>query len=77
MGTAIAEANRALDQGENGDGMTADELEVAADELKKTVESVVSAGLAKLHPLAIEASKSDKSFREKAAQIKVSGVHVV
>ena len=51
---AIAKANRALDPSDNGDAITADELQRAADELQKTVESVVSAGLPKSNPLVVK-----------------------
>ena len=81
---AIAKANQALDPSDNGDAMTAgelqrdaDKLQRAADELQKTIESVVSAGLSKSHPVVIEATKLGKSLRDKGIKMKVSATHVV
>ena len=70
-------ANKELDASDNGDGITAEELRRAANELKKTVQSVKSAGLPKSHPVVIKATKLDKSIREKATKTKVSAAHVV
>ena len=52
---AIAKANKVLDPSGNKNAITADELQSAADELQKTMESVVSAGLSKSHPLVAKA----------------------
>ena len=58
--------------------MTSDELERAADELHKTVESVASAGLGKSHPLVKKATELEKSLRDDGSKIKVSAAaHVV
>ena len=71
MGSAIKTAKQVLDARASGDATTADELESAADELHKTIESVVSAGLAKSHPLVVEATELDNLLRGK-----VSAVHI-
>ena len=74
--SALKKAKQALDPSDNGDVTTADDLESLADELQKTIESVVSAGLSKSHPLVVEATELDKSLRDMATDIKVSVVHV-
>ena len=60
-----------------GDGITADELESAADELQKSMASVVSGGLSKSHPLVAEATKVHKSLRDRVAKTTVSAVDIV
>ena len=77
MGSAIKTAKQVLDARASGDAMTADELASAADELHKTIESAVSAGLAKSHPLVTEATALEKSLRDEGSKMKVSAVHVV
>ena len=73
---AIAKANQTLDPSGNGNAITADVLQRAADELQKTVESVVSAGLPKSHPLVMEATKLGKGLRDKGTKTKVIAVYV-
>ena len=53
--SVIKKAKQALNPSDNGDATTTDDLESLADELQKTVESVVSAGLSKSHPLVAKA----------------------
>ena len=77
MKLAIAEAKPLLDASASGNGMTSDELERAADDVHATMESVVSAGLAKSHPLVKEATQLKQSLRKKGSSIKVSPLHVV
>ena len=77
MGSAIEKANQTLDASDKGDRLTADELEIAADELQDTVESVVSAGFMESHSLVAKATELIKSLRDKGIKIKVSAVHVV
>ena len=77
MQSAIAKAKKALTLSYNGDGITADELESAADELRKIVQSVVSGGLSKSHPLVSEATKVDTLLRNRATEPTVSAVDVV
>ena len=77
LGSAIQKANQVLGASASGSGVTADELESAADELHKTIESVVSAGLAKSHALYAKTTELGKSLREQATEIKVSAVCVV
>ena len=79
MQSAITEANQALDLSDNGDGITAVELESAADELQKNLESAVSGGLGRAHTLVAEATKVDKSLRDMVTKTKttVSAVDVV
>ena len=69
--SAINKANQALDPSDSVNVTTADDLESLADELQKAVESVVSAGLSKSHPLVVEATELDKSMRDKATETKV------
>ena len=73
----IENAKQALDPSDNGDVTTADELESLADKLQKTVESVVSAGLSKSHPLVAKATDLHKALRDKVTEAKVSAVHMV
>ena len=76
----MEKANQALDPSDKANGLTAAEVETAADELQKTVESVRSAGLSTSHPLvasAAKASELSKSLRDKGTKIKVSALHVV
>ena len=73
----MEKANEALNLGDKGSRLTADELEVAADELQKSLESMMSAGLAKSHPLVAEATELGKSLRDRATAIEVSAVCVV
>ena len=61
MGSAIQKANQVL--------------ESAADELHKTIESVVSAGLEKSHALVAEATELDKSLREEGSKMRVGELH--
>ena len=70
----MEKANGALNLGDKGSRLTADELEVVADELQKSLESVMCAGLAKSHPLVAEATVSFHSLRDKAIAIRVSAV---
>ena len=72
--SAMEQANQALNLGDKGSRLMADELEVAADELQKSLESVVSAGLAKSHPLVTKATELRKSLRDMASKTKVSTV---
>ena len=74
---AIAEAKPLLDASASGNGMTCNQLERAADELKATIESVLSAGLGESHSLVKEATQLDKTLRNKVTKTKVSAVHVV
>ena len=69
---AIAKANRALDPSDNGDAMTADELQSTADELQKTVESVVSAGLPRSNPLVKKATKLSTDLRNMSTEVSVA-----
>ena len=71
--SAIAKANQALHLSDNGNGITADELESAADELQKSMELAVSGGLPKSHPLVAEATKLDKPLRDRVTTTTVSG----
>ena len=77
MQSAIAEAKQALDLSDNGDGITADELESAADELQKNLESAVSGGLWRAHTLVAEATKVYISLCGRVTKTKVSAVDVV
>ena len=77
MGSAIKKANQVLDASASGNGITADELEIAADELQKAIESVVSAGLPKSHALVAESTELCKSLRDESSKTKVSALHVV
>ena len=77
MKSAIAEAKPLLDSSASGNGMTSDELERAADDVHATMESVVSGGLGKSHPLVKEATALEKSIRDNGSKIKVSAAHVV
>ena len=54
---ATTKANQVFDPSDNADAITADELQSAADELQKTVESVVSDGLQESHPFVKKATK--------------------
>ena len=74
---AMGKANKALDASDNGDAITADELELAADELQKTVESVVFDGLGKSHPLVVKATELDTSLWDEGSKRRVSVVIVV
>ena len=75
MESAIEKANEALNLGDKGSRLTADELEVAADELQKTAEVVISAAyLAKSHWLVTRATELTKSLRDMASKTKVSTV---
>ena len=70
--SAMEQANQAFNLGDKADRLTADELEIMADELQKSLESVVSAGLVKSHPLVTKATALVKSLRNK-----VSVVHAI
>ena len=70
-------AKEALDASHNSDGITAEELKSAADDLHKTVESVVPAGLAASHPLVAKATKLGTSLRDKCSLIQVSALHAI
>ena len=72
MGSSIQKANQVLGASASGSGVTADELESAADELHKTIESAVSVGLAKSHPLVVEATEMNKSLRDEGSKLRVS-----
>ena len=76
LGSAIKKAKQVLDPSTNGDVITADELASAADELHETIESVVSAGLAKSHPLVVEATELDKSLRDEGSKLRVGELYV-
>ena len=71
MGSAIKKANQVLDASVNGNGITADELEIAADELQKAIESVVSAGLPRSHALVAESTELDNLLRGKVSAVNV------
>ena len=79
MGSAIQKANQVVDASANSDVMTSDERESAADNVHATIESVVSAGLGKSHPLVKKATELEKSLRDDGSKIKVSAAaaHVV
>ena len=78
LGSAIQKANQVVDASANSDVMTSDERESAADNLHATIESVVSAGLGKSHPLVKKAAELEKSLRDDGSKIKVSAAaHVV
>ena len=68
-----------LDPSDNGEITTPDDLESLADKLQKTIESVVSAGLAKSHPHVAKATELDKALRDKVTEtkVKVSAVHMI
>ena len=72
MGSAIQKANQVVDASANSDVMTSDERESAADNLHASIESVVSAGLGKSHPLVKKATELEKSLRDDGSKIKVS-----
>ena len=72
MKSAIAEAKPLLDSSASGNGMTSDELERAADDVHEAMESVVSAGLGKSHPLVKKATELEKTLRDDGSKIKVS-----
>ena len=71
----VAKANHVLDPSDSGDAITADELQSTADELQKTVKSVVSAGYPKSHPRVRQATTLGKALRDKC--IKVIAVYLV
>ena len=73
----MEKANQALNVGDKADRLTADDLKIMADKLKKSLESMMSAGLAKSHPLVAEATELGKSLRDRATAIEVSAVYVV
>ena len=73
----ISETAQVLDASASGDGITADELEKAADALQETVESVVPAGLAESHPLVVTATDLGTSLRKKCILIQVIALHAV
>ena len=77
MKSAIAEAKPLLDASASGNGMTSNQLERAADELKATIKSVVSAGLGESHPLVKEAAQLKQSLRDTGGRRKVSAVYIV
>ena len=77
LGSAIEEANQVLDARASGNGITADELESAANDLQKTVKSVVSDGLAESHPRVVKATELHKSLCDMATEMTVSALHVV
>ena len=78
LGSAIQKANQVVDASANSDVMTSDERESAADNLHATIESVVSAGLGKSHPLVKKATELEKLLRDDGSKIKVSAAaHVV
>ena len=70
----MEKANEALNLGDKGSRLTADELEVAADELQKSLESMMSASLAKSHWLVTKATELTKSLRDMASKTKVRTV---
>ena len=70
---AIAEATQVL----INYAATASELRSAADDVHEAMESVVSAGLAKSHPLVKEAAQLKKSLRDLGYQRQVSAVRAV
>ena len=72
MGSAIQKANQVVDASANSDVMTSAERESAADNVHATIESVVSAGLGKSHPLVKKATELEKSLRDDGSKIKVS-----
>ena len=74
--SAFVEAIETLDLINNGDKITADELQSVADALRNILESVVSGGLARSHPLIAEATKANKSFRDMVTKTMVSAVDV-
>ena len=77
LGSAIQKANQVVDASANSDVMTSAELESAADDVHATMESVVSAGLGKSHPLVKETTELEHSLRNNGSKIKVSAAHVV
>ena len=78
LGSAIQKANQVVDASANSDVMTSDKLESTADNVHATIESVVSAGLGKSHPLVKKAAELEKSLRDDGSKIKVSAAaHVV
>ena len=78
MGSAIQKVNQVVDASANSDVMTfSNELERAADDVHAAMESVVSAGLGKSHPLVKEATALEKSIHDNGSKIKVSAAHVV
>ena len=76
MESMIAKANQALDLSDNGVDMTADELESTVDALQKSIESVLSGGLGRSHPLVAEATKVHKLLRNMVTKTTVSAVHL-
>ena len=70
----IAEANRVLIPSDKFDAVTTDELQSAADDLQMTIESVVSAGLSKSHPLVKEAAQLDTLLWDEGSKRRVSVV---
>ena len=69
--SAIKKANQVLDASVSGKGTTADELESTVDELHKAIESVVSVGLGKSHPLVAKATELGNSLRSKVSAVYV------
>ena len=53
---AITKANQAVHLSGNGDAITAEELNGAAEQLQKTTGSAVSGGLTRGHPVVAEAT---------------------
>ena len=79
LGSVIQKANQVVDASANSDVMTSDKLESTADNVHATIESVVSAGLGKSHPLVKKAAELEKSLRDDGSKIKVraAAAHVV
>ena len=77
LGSAIQKANQVVDASANSDVMTSAELERAADDVHATMESVVSAGLGKSHPLVKKATELKRSLRDEGSKIKVSAAHIL
>ena len=74
---AIAKANKVLDPSGNNNAITADELQSAADELQKTMEAMVSAGLSKSHTLVEQAVDIAEALRDKSTKTRVSSMNAV
>ena len=66
-----------LNRSDKGDAMTADELEGAADELHKTIESLVCGGFGRFHSLVAEATELKGLLREVANKMKVGVLYEV
>ena len=71
----MEKANEALNLGGKVSRLKADELKIMADELQKSLESVISAAcVAKSHWLVTKATELTKSLRDMASKTKVSTV---